>query len=129
MRVHKVASFKSPEGRFSARVYDIGTKTDHRGEGTRIILELDIKNPVYTYLVATTYRPEDTVKFIPTLDALTGSKLQTVITEDGELIPEGLRALIGRSCDVEIQHVHSAKHDWPYCNVVQITRPGVLVPR
>jgi hypothetical protein len=124
MVIKKIPTFKSPEGQFRSKIVDIVEK----GGGERFILQLHgIKDPIHIYMAAVTYMPWDTGKLIETLNALTDSKLESVINEDGELIEAGLQELIGKVCDVEIEHVPTRVHDHPFCDVVRIAKAGSLV--
>src|SRR5437773_1433472 len=124
MFIKKIPTFKSPDGLHRAKIMDIVDKSG----GKRFILQLlGIKDPVHIYMAAVTYMPWDTGKLIATLNALTDSKLESVINEDGELIESGLQQLIGKVCEIEIKHIPTRVHDHPYCDVIEIAKPGALL--
>lgn len=87
---------------------------------------LSMKDRFRNFQIGKNY-PEGSNEMLSELHTILGSDVVEVVNEDGEVLREGLHLLIDRECDVRVVHVPSRKHEQPYCKVVLVTKPGILV--
>lgn len=133
MKLEKVINWVIPEGFHQAKVVDArlikkGALVKDEEEDLRLMFEItSLINPTKKLMAKRVYRRSDSEEIIADLEHLLGEEITSVINLQGEIIGEGLMQLVGRAVDIEIVHHQGKNHDQPYCQVTQVTNPGVLI--
>ena len=133
MKLEKIQSWIAPEGFHQAKIADArltkkyGSSNKDEDELRLIFLITSLVHPIKQIMARKVYRKTDSPQIIIDLEHLLGDNINSVINLQGEIIGEGLMQLVGRAVDIEIVHHFGKNHDQPYCQVTQVTNPGVLI--
>lgn len=130
MKLNKEGSFQSPEGFHRAKIKSVDVMTDTKsgkGEILRVIFEIiSEKDPFVTYMAKRIFSEMDSGEFGKFAVEILGRHAMLVISEEGEIIEENLHHFEDKEVDIQIVHVPSKKHDFPFCQVPRITAPGKM---
>lgn len=130
MVIEKRVSYNVPEGKFRARLASIEVVRRNESVACRPNWEiLSLVSVTTEYRAARSYRKQESDELLDVLEALTQGHPERVIGEGGKIMENRLHELIGVECELHIVHIpaKTGKHDFPFCMVVKVTRPGELV--
>lgn len=131
MKISKEGTFQSPEGFHRAKIKSLDVMTDTRsgkGEILRIIFEIISEiDPFVTFMAKRSFSEMDSGEFGKLAREILGRHAMLVISDEGEIIEENLHHFEDKQCDIQIVHVPSKKHEFPFCKVPRITCPGKMV--
>jgi hypothetical protein len=132
MYLEKEPSYQSPEGihRGEFRSADVLRELRY-GDITECVKMLSalisVEHPTKEFMARMIYWPEDSRQLRRDLYEIIGDDIQNLVGRNRELDPDGLKMIIGKQFDIQIVHIPSSTHKFPFCKVVQVKAPGTLL--
>lgn len=131
MQINKKTEWVVPSGFHQARIVDarlIKECVNNKDTELRLFFEItSLLHPTKKYMARKVYKKGDSSQIITDLENVLDEQITSVINLAGEIIADALVILFGKDVDIEIAHHQGKDHEKPYCLVIQVTKPGVLI--